>query len=193
MRFHSVKYDEKLWVMAYKSKYCLQIFTEENIYLQGKTHLIMIAEFDGLDQPEKELMYSLPIYVAVLIAGADGKIDNNELKKAVAISGLKTTKARKELIDFYTEVNTDYEDKLKMTIANLPSDVREREKILIEKIAEVNAVMPKLESSFAVKLYASLKEIAKHIAEASGGVFGYMSVGYEESKLIDLKMIKKPS
>jgi hypothetical protein len=153
----------------------------------------MIAEFDSLEQSEKDLMYSLPIYVAVLIAGADGNIDNNELKKAVAISGLKTTKARKELIDYYNEVNTDYEDKLKMTIANLPSGVKEREKLLIEEIAKVNDVWPKLESSFAVKLYASLKEIAKHIAEASGGVFGYMSVGYEESKLIELKMIKKPA
>ena len=153
----------------------------------------MIAEFEGLEQSEKDLMYSLPIYVAVLIAGADGKIDNHELKKAVAISNLKTTKARKDLIDFYNEVNTDYEDKLKMTIANLPSTTKEREKLLIEEIGKVNAIWPKIESSFAVKLYASLKEIAKHIAEASGGVFGYMSVGYEESKLIDLKMIKKPA
>ena len=153
----------------------------------------MIPEFDELNQSEKDLMYSLPIYVAVLIAGADGKIDNNELKKAVAISSLKTSKARKELIDFFSEVNTDYEDKLKITIANLPSGVKEREKLLIEEISKVNAIWPKLESSFAVKLYASLKEIAKHIAEASGGVFGYMSVGYEESKLIELKMIKKPA
>ena len=153
----------------------------------------MIAEFDNLNQAEIDLMYSLPIYVAVLIAGADGKIDGVEVKKAVAISGLKTTKARKELIDYYQQVNTDYEDKLKMTIANLPSGTKEREKMLIEEIGKVNDIFPKLETSFAVKLYASLKEIAKHIAEASGGVFGYMSVGYEESKLIDLKMIKKPA
>lgn len=153
----------------------------------------MIAEFDNLDQAERDLMYSLPIYVAVLIAGADGKIDGVEVKKAVAISGLKTTKARKELIDYYQQVNTDYEDKLKMTIANLPSGTKEREKMLIEEISKVNDIFPKIETSFAVKLYASLKEIAKHIAEASGGVFGYMSVGYEESKLIDLKMIKKPA
>ena len=153
----------------------------------------MIPEFDQLEQSEKDLMYSLPIYVAVLIAGADGRIDNNELKKAVSISNLKTSKARKELIEYYNEVNTDYEDKLKMTIANLPSGTKEREKLLIEELGKVNDLWPKIESSFAVKLYASLKEIAKHIAEASGGVFGYMSVGYEESKLIDLKMIKKPA
>ena len=153
----------------------------------------MIAEFDGLEQSEKELMYSLPIYVAVLIAGADGKIDKNELKKAVSISNHKTSKARKDLLEFYNVVNADYEDKLKMTIANLPSGTQEREKRLIEEISKVNEIWPKIDSSFAVKFYASLKEIAKHIAEASGGVFGYMSVGYEESKLVDLKMIKKPA
>jgi len=153
----------------------------------------MISEFEDLDSSELELMYSLPVYVAILIAGADGKIDGNEVKKAVAISGLKTSKARKELIEYYSVVNTDYEDKLKMAIANLPSESKEREKLLIEEIAKVNNIWSKIEHSFAVKLYASLKEIAKHIAEASGGVFGYMSIGYEESKLVDLKMIKKPS
>ena len=153
----------------------------------------MIPEFAELSQEESELMYSLPIYVSVLIAGADGKIDTNEIKKAVSLSGLKTMKARKELIDYYKQVNTDYEDKLKMTIANLPSDAKQREKLIIEEISKVNAIFPKIEKSFAIKLYASVKEIAQHIAEASGGVFGYMSVGYEESKLIELKMIKKPA
>lgn len=153
----------------------------------------MIPEFADLNQEETELIFSLPIYVAVLIAGADGKIDTNEVKKAISLSGLQTKKARKELLEYYRQVNTDYEDKLKMTIANLPAGTKEREKLLIEEIAKVNEIFPKLEKSFAIKLYASYKEIAKHIAEASGGVFGYMAVGYEESKLIDLKMIKKPS
>jgi len=153
----------------------------------------MIPEFEELEQEEKELMYSLPIYVAVLIAGADGKIDNAEIKTAVSLSGLKKMKARKELIDYYNEVNTDYEDKLKMTIANLPADHKVREKWIIEELKKVNNILPKLEKSFAIKLYASVKDIAKQIAEASGGVFGYMSVGYEESKLLDLKMIKNPA
>lgn len=153
----------------------------------------MIPQFADLSQEETDIMYSLPIYVAVLIAGADGKIDASELKKAVSLANHKTKKARKELLEFYQNVNTDYEDKLKMTIANLPADHKQREKLLIEEISKVNAIFKKIEKSFAVKLYASIKENAKLIAEASGGVFGYMSVGYEESRLIDLKMIKKPS
>jgi len=152
----------------------------------------MIPEFEQLDQVELDIVFALPIYVSVLIAGADGNIDNAEIKKAISISSLKTSKARKELLDYYRIVNTDYEDKFKMTIANLPSDKKKREAELIDKISKINDVFPKLDKAFATKLYTSIKEIAKHIAEASGGVFGYMSVGYEESKLLDLKMIKDP-
>ena len=153
----------------------------------------MIPQFENLSQEEEELMYSLPIYVSVLIAGADGKIDGAEIKKAVSLAGLKKKKARKDLLEYYNHVNTDFEDKIKVTIANLPLNQKEREEILIEDIKKSNDAFQKIDKKFAIKLYASLKETANHIAEASGGVFGYMSVGYEESRLIDLKMIKDPS
>ena len=153
----------------------------------------MIAQFENLNQKEEELMYSLPIYVSVLIAGADGEIDNNEIKKAVSLANLKKKKARKDLLEYYSHVYRDFEDKIKVTIANLPNDSKERESILIEDIKKANDVFEKIDKKFATKLYASLKDMAVHIAEASGGIFGYMSVGYEESRLIDLKMIKDPS
>jgi len=150
----------------------------------------MIANFEHLDVNEKDLMYSLPIYVAVLIAGADGRIDNVELKKATSIANLKKVKASKDLLEYFNVVYLDFEDKLKMTLANLPSGAKEREKLIIEKLSSSTAIFKKLDKAYAIKLYACLKEIAKHVAEASGGIFGYMSIGYEESKLVDLKMIK---
>ncbi len=153
----------------------------------------MIVQFKDLTEAEGELMYSLPIYISVLIAGADGKIDSSEIKKAVSLAGLKKKTARKDLLEYYGHVNQDYEDKIKVTIANLPGDQKERETILVEDIEKANDIFSKIDKVFAIKLYASLKETAVHIAEASGGVFGYMSVGYEESRLVDLKMIKDPS
>ena len=138
-------------------------------------------------------MFNLPIYVSVLVAGADGTIDSNELQKAVSLANSKASKARKQLLDYYSVVNQNFEDKLKMAIANLPNGVREREASLIDKLSSSNPVFDKLDKAFAVKLYASLKDMAKQVAEASGGVFGYMSVGYEESKVVDLKMIEDPS
>jgi hypothetical protein len=153
----------------------------------------MIAEFDNLEQSEKDIMYGLPIYVSVLVAGADGNIDSNELEKAISLANNKTKKARKQLLNYYNIVNENFEDKIKMAIANLPSGVRERELTLIDNLAMSNVVFARLNKSFAIKLYSSLKDIALQVAEASGGVFGYMSVGYEESKVVDLKMIHDPS
>ena len=153
----------------------------------------MISEFESMSQSEQNLMFSLPVYVAVLIAGADGEIDNKEVKKAVNLAHSKLTKARRDLIPYYNEANSNFEDKLKMAIANLPSGTKERQKMISEKLKESNACFTKLPKKFAVALYSSLKEMAKQIAEASGGVFGYMAIDYEESKLIDLKMIKDPA
>ncbi|MEM6829901.1 MAG: hypothetical protein AAF551_05250, partial [Bacteroidota bacterium] len=61
------------------------------------------------------------------------------------------------------------------------------------ELRKLNFILPKIDNNFAVKFYASLKELAKKIAEASGGVLGYLSVGYEEAKLMELKMLKDPA
>jgi hypothetical protein len=53
--------------------------------------------------------------------------------------------------------------------------------------------LKKVDRNWAVQFVESMKDIAKKVAEAAGGVFGYLSIGYEESKLIDLKMIKVPN
>ena len=152
----------------------------------------MIPEFEHLSPEEQSIIYSTPVLVAILVAGADGKIDKAETREAISISKLKKTRATKELIDYYQQVGQDFEDKLKVGINKYPADAHERQKLISEELKKVNEIIPKLEKKFAVKYYESLKGFAKRIAEASGGVLGYMSIGYEESKLIELKMIKDP-
>ena len=153
----------------------------------------MIPEFEDLEQEEKNLMFSAPVLVAILIAGADGNIDRAEIREAVSISSMKKIKARKELKLFYDVVTTDFEDKLKVGISRYPANPTERLKIITDELKGINSILPKLNKKFAIKFYESLKDFSKRIAESSGGILGYMAVGYEESKVIDLKMIKNPS
>ncbi|MTI37897.1 hypothetical protein E1140_00195, partial [Fulvivirga lutimaris] len=96
-------------------------------------------------------------------------------------------------IDYYREVGTDFEDKLKVMIQQFPVSAEERNPIIIEELTKLNSILPKLGNNFAEEFYASIKDLAKKIAESSGGILGYMAVGYEESKLIELKMINNPS
>ena len=138
-------------------------------------------------------MFQVPMLVAILIAGADNNIDKTEMKEAITLSKIKQQKARKELLDYYKEVGQDFEDKLKVMIQNYPLDAELRNPQIIKKLEQLNTVWPKLDKNFAVDFYASIKDMARKIAESSGGVLGYMSIGYEESKLISLEMIKDPS
>ena len=153
----------------------------------------MVGQFNKLSEEDKELMYQVPLLVSILIAGADNKIDKTEVREAVTLSKIKQQKARKDLIDYYKEVGQDFEDKLKVMIQQFPLDAEVRNPRIIERLQQVNGILSKLDKNFAIDFYSSVRDMARKIAEASGGVLGYMSIGYEESKLINLDMIKDPS
>lgn len=147
----------------------------------------------ALDKQEWEQLVALPIYIALLIAGADGTIDSAEIKRAIDFSKSATSLSDQEIINFYCDVHQDFEDKLKVVAANLPVDREEREELLIDRIKNVNMILTKIEKPHACALYASFKRMAKKIATASGGILGWGSVGKEESRLLDLQMLDNPS
>ncbi|XOV94750.1 MAG: hypothetical protein ACFHWX_08600 [Bacteroidota bacterium] len=152
----------------------------------------MVKEFEGLREDEINLLLKTPAYVAILIGGADGEIDKKEYAEAVEILHLKQSKAREQLIDYFHEVGKTFQQDLDRLIKELPEDTEARTKAISTELRKLNIILPKIDKTFAIKLYASLKEFAKRIAEASGGVLGYLSVSFEESQLLDLKMIHEP-
>ncbi|MBL6449985.1 hypothetical protein JMN32_26970 [Fulvivirga sp. 29W222] len=153
----------------------------------------MIEKFKNLTQEEVEVMYKVPVLVSILIAGADNEIDRSEIKEAVSLSKIKQSNAREDLIDYYKGVGKDFEDKIKVMIQQYPVSAEERNPIIISELEKLNNILPKLDNRFAVEFYSSIKDFAKKIAESSGGLLGYMAVGYEESKLIALDMISDPT
>ena len=152
----------------------------------------MIKYFENLRDEDAQLMYRVPVYITILIAGADDKIDKKELQEAISIANLKKIKARKLLVDYYAEVVDTFEEDLYKEIDALPDRAEERNPILIEKLERINIIFHYLDNSFAVQFYESIKDWAKKIASASGGILGFLSVGLEESKFIELRMIRNP-
>ncbi len=153
----------------------------------------MINYLDPLSEEEKLFLQKAPVLVAILIAGADNKIDKSEIKEALRISRYKPIKARILLKDFYSSIGDEFEYNLIEEIASLPREARKRTPLIVEELKKLNKILPKLDRKFAVQFYESMKDIAKKIAKASGGVLGYISVDYAESKLMELKMIKNPA
>ncbi|TXI70161.1 MAG: hypothetical protein E6Q41_01720 [Cyclobacteriaceae bacterium] len=153
----------------------------------------MIREFEKLKSAEIELMHKAPVLVSILIAGADGKIDNKEVKRAISLTEAKQKRSRSSLMAFYTEVGTDFEDKIRIVIQSLPSKVDKRTAEISVLLSQLEPVLRKLNIQLAKEFYNSLREIATEIAESSGGVLGLKTIGDEEALLVNLPMIKDPA
>ncbi|MEO9967012.1 MAG: hypothetical protein ABJF11_14535 [Reichenbachiella sp.] len=153
----------------------------------------MIKEFNTLRDDEIEVLLKAPVLVSILIAGADDKIDKSEIHQAVEIANSKQSRAREQLIDYYKEVGKDFQEKFVQLVNEMPDSSEGRAEIISKELRKLNFILPKIENKFAIKLHASLKDMAKKVAEASGGLLGYMSVSYEEAKLMELNMIDDPS
>jgi hypothetical protein len=152
----------------------------------------MIPEFNNLTDSQIELLLKAPILVSILIAGADGEIDKNEIKHSILVTEDKQAIPKNKLSRYYKEVSQDFEDKLKIILASYPKKSGERNLMIEAELKELNDILSKIDQEFAVLLYNSYKEIAQKVAQSSGGVLGFNSVGIEEAKLVELPMIHKP-
>jgi hypothetical protein len=153
----------------------------------------MIPEFDKLSATEMELMLKAPILACILIAGADGNIDEKEIRGAIELARKKQTRSKANLLEFYQYVGEDFEDKLKILIQSYPAKPNQRNPVIVEELSILNTILPKMDKAFAVAFYNSIKETAQKTAEASGGMLGMNKIGEEESKYLGLPMIKDPS
>lgn len=152
---------------------------------------MVVKYFHRLDDNEKDHLSVLPIYITVLIASADGKIDQAEIKKALELS--QSGQESADLDEYYGTVYTDYEEKLKLLVDSLPKQMEARTTFLLRQLTKANDIFSKIDKEFACKLYHSFKELAHKIAAASGGVLGFGKIGFEESKFIELHMIHDPA
>lgn len=149
-----------------------------------------IKEFHNLSEAEVALMNKMPALVTLLIAGADDKVDDEEKKWAAAVVNYRRITGEELLFDYYENVEDSFEMQLLDMIKEYPQGHEERTKILVEEIASVNSVLPKINEKYAHTLVNSWQSLAKQVAKASGGFLGFNTVSKQEEEFLGLDMIK---
>jgi hypothetical protein len=152
----------------------------------------MVNQLMHLHEDEVNLMLKAPVLVAILIAGADGQIDDKEIREAISYARQKR-EAGGLMTEYFKEVFHDFEDKLKITLQGYPHETTQRMPLLIDELTSVGAVLNRIDKAFAKNVYDTLIEIAVKVATSSGGILGMKKVSAEEAKYINLPMIKDPS
>lgn len=153
----------------------------------------MIPQFKNLSEAEKTTLLDAPALIAILIAGADDDIDKKEIDYSSKIAHYRAANNESVLQGYYSEVDKFIGDAIPQQISTLPTELNNRQQILIEELKKVNEVLPKLDKSYAEELYQSWLSFAKSVAQSSGGLWGYASITPDEERLLGLSMINNPA
>tara|TARA_Y100000385_G_C13054218_1_gene621207 strand:+ start:414 stop:902 length:489 start_codon:yes stop_codon:yes gene_type:complete len=130
-------------------------------------------------------------YATVLIAGADGEIDSNELKWGSKLSHIRSYNDEYRLNDLFEEVEKSFQEKVSGIMKQVPGTVEDRYEWIKPNLSKLNEVLEQLDNTNAFSIYKSLLSFAKHIAKADGGFLGFGTISSEEHKLISLPMINE--
>lgn len=145
--------------------------------------------FSGITADQYEQLKEALSLITILIAGADGKIDEQELNWAEKLTGIRTYAKPEELNAYYLDVEDGFEDRLSNLLSALPSDLAEREVEISQRLGGLNKVLSCLSNPVAFQLYDSFTSFARHIAKASGGFLRFGSISSAEKEWINLPMI----
>lgn len=152
----------------------------------------MTNVFRTLRDDEIEIVLNAPAMVAMLIAGADDDVDKDEIAEAIHYA--TTAKHRYDkLAEYFEDVANQFEDIFKNYIQDLPKDLDTRQHAITSYLRQLNTVLPKVDPEVASQVHQFLLDLAKVVAEASGGIFGMKKISKAEAKYLSLDMIDKPA
>jgi vacuolar-type H+-ATPase subunit H len=153
----------------------------------------MVAQLQHLTEEEIDLVYRAPLLTGILLSGANGPIVDRKINAAIEYARREVKEARALLYDLYLEISENIEQKIQEMIQQYPEDHSRRNQTIKEELKKLNDILPKLDKSFAVVYYLSLKNIAKKTARSTGGFWGiFGTVSKAERQYLDLDMIEDP-
>lgn len=153
----------------------------------------MLHEMEQLSPEQQEQLYDAPVMITLLIAGADDDFDQKEKDKAVELAKFKKLNPDQPLIhEYYRVVELRFEERLHHWMQEYPRLAEIRNPIIAKQLEQLNPILELLSYDLRSGLYKSFVNWARQVAEASGGVLGYFSVGTEEKAWVELPMLKNP-
>ena len=148
-----------------------------------------ISAFEKLNAEEKESILRVPVLVSAMIAGADMDVDQRETELAQKVMHYRQFSSDPTLHGYYEAAAESFEESLEALIASFGGNAQKMVEDLKVEIAKINPVLSKVEADYANQLVSSWRSLAKRVAEATGGLLGFMSIDAAEKELISLPMI----
>lgn len=145
---------------------------------------------EQLDQEEFDNVVGALPRIAILIAGADGKFNEQEQEWAEKLTHIRSYNHPSELEGLYETADVVFTDQMTALIAAYPDQAEARNQQISDELSRLNSILAKLDPKTGSSVYRSLTSFAKHIARSSGGFLGFGSISSAEAQWVELPMIQ---
>lgn len=122
--------------------------------------------FKKLSAEENKLLLKFPAYISLLATNNDGRLDEAEKKIAVKFSHIKTFFCDPLLIDFYAEADKNFEKNIEELDKGLPEGKDQRDKIIRDKLEELENIVAKLGEEYVSIMHTSMKSFKEHVSRS---------------------------
>lgn len=135
------------------------------------------------------MMFDAIPLITILVAGADGDMDEVELSEAQRLADIRSYDSHGRLLAYYEVIDDNLVGRIQAMAKDYPTEVEARQAAISEKLALLNPILAKLKQPFGYLYYHSFVSFANFIAESHGGFLRFMTVSDEEAEVKDLPML----
>ncbi|MEO8772199.1 MAG: hypothetical protein ABI402_19020 [Ferruginibacter sp.] len=125
----------------------------------------------NISERENEALLKYPVYISLLAANSDSKLDEAEKKLAIKISHIKTYSCDPLLTSFYAEADKLFEKNMLQLDKDLPVKKVERVAAIKKELFDLEKIVLKLGKEYTTVMHRSMKSFKDHVSKAHNNVF----------------------
>jgi glutamyl-tRNA reductase len=125
----------------------------------------------NISKKEYEELLKFPVYISLLAANSDNKLDEAEKKSAIKFSHIKTYSSDPLLTSFYEDADKVFEKNIQQMDKDLPSGKEKRDIAIKKELLLLEKIVLKLGKEYTTVMHRSMKSFTEHVSKAHHNVF----------------------
>ena len=126
--------------------------------------------FKNLSIKENAAMLKFPVYISLLAANGDSKLDEAEKMAAIRFAHTKTFTCEPVLTEFHREADLVFENNLMQLDIDLPRESESRKAAIKMELFHLEKILLKLGKKHASLVQRSMKSFKEHVTKAHHSV-----------------------
>ena len=129
--------------------------------------------FHDLSGQEQKQLIRFPVYLSLLAASNDYRLDRKEKNTVVKLTHIKTFACDPVLAEYYAAVDNDFETAVADISEQLPKEGVEREWAIKRELYKLGLILKKLDKDYAANLTDSLRSYKDQVSRAHRNILEY--------------------